>query len=68
MKVSILVARGCPYKCTYCSNHALQLLSDGKLVRYRSPGDMNEGIEEVRRLYPDLRDIYLEVETIGASM
>ena len=67
-EVSILVGRGCPYKCTYCSNHALQLLSDGKFVRYRSPGDLIDEIEGVRRLYPELRDIYLEVETIGASM
>jgi len=67
-EVSILVGRGCPYKCTYCSNHAMAVLSPGKYVRYRAPSDMIAEIEGVTQQYPGLRNIYLEVETIGASM
>lgn len=67
-EASVLVGRGCPYKCTYCSNHAMALLSPGKYTRYRSPADMIAEIDGVSRQYPALRDIYLEVETIGASM
>ena len=67
-EVSVLAGRGCPYKCTYCSNHAMAVLSSGKFVRYRSPANMIGEIESVCRFYPQLRYIYLEVETIGASI
>lgn len=67
-EVSVLAGRGCPYKCTYCSNHAMAVLSVGKFVRYRSPANMIGEIENICRYYPDLRYIYLEVETIGASI
>jgi radical SAM superfamily enzyme YgiQ (UPF0313 family) len=67
-EVSILVGRGCPFKCTYCSNHAMAALSKGRYVRYRSPENMIAEIESVCRQYPELRRIYLEVETIGASI
>ena len=33
---SVLLGRGCPFQCTYCCNHALQRISDGKYVRFRS--------------------------------
>ena len=67
-EVSVLAGRGCPYKCTYCSNHAMAVLSSGKFVRYRSPANMIGEIESICRYYPQLRYIYLEVETIGASI
>ena len=35
--VSILAGRGCPNKCTYCSNHILARTAKGKYVRFRSP-------------------------------
>lgn len=43
-------------------------LSKGKYVRYRSPENMIDEIETVCRQYPELRRVYLEVETIGASI
>ena len=46
----------------------MEVLSPGKYVRYRSPADMIEEIEEVRAQAPDVGSIYLEVETIGASI
>ena len=67
-EVSVLVGRGCPFKCTYCSNHALAQISTAKFVRFRSPADMIGEIADVCEYYPDLRHIYLEVETIGASI
>ena len=65
---SVLIGRGCPYRCTYCSNHAFQKLSEGKFVRTRSPENVVAEIEAITRAYPDLGAIYLEVETIGANM
>jgi len=32
----IMGSRGCPYSCTYCSNHALKKKLEGKYVRFRS--------------------------------
>jgi len=66
--VSVLVGRGCPFKCTYCSNHAMAKLSPGKYVRYRSPQNMIAEIQSVCDRFPNLRNIYLEVETIGANI
>ena len=57
-----------PTSVPNCSNHAMEVLSPGKYVRYRSPADMIEEIEEVRAQAPDVGSIYLEVETIGASI
>lgn len=41
----IMVSRGCPYNCTYCSNHALKKKLKGKYVRFRS---VNNVIEEIK--------------------
>lgn len=32
----IMGSRGCPYSCTYCSNHAIKKKIKGKYVRFRS--------------------------------
>ena len=37
---AILLGRGCPYKCTYCCNHALSKLTTGSYVRFRSPDNI----------------------------
>ncbi|MEM3399923.1 MAG: radical SAM protein [Candidatus Micrarchaeia archaeon] len=49
-----LTSRGCPYRCTYCFNHAYRRIyaGKGKYVRRRSPENVIEEIEEVRREYP----------------
>ena len=67
-EASVLVGRGCPYKCTYCSNHAMEKLAEGKYVRYRSPEDMISEIDTLTRQYPDMNHIYLEIETVGADI
>jgi anaerobic magnesium-protoporphyrin IX monomethyl ester cyclase len=49
-----LTGRGCPYNCTYCFNHALSELYDGKGKRFRqrSVGHIIEEIQWVRDHYP----------------
>ena len=62
----IVLGRGCPYSCTYCSNHALMKVATGKYVRMRSSANIIAEIRQVAVQYPTVREIYLEIETIGA--
>ena len=64
---SILAGRGCPFQCTYCCNHALRRLADGKFVRLRSPENIAEEILSIKRVLYLLEEMYLEVETLGAN-
>jgi radical SAM superfamily enzyme YgiQ (UPF0313 family) len=43
--IPLMGSRGCPYNCTYCSNHALRKLLDGKYVRFRSPNNIIKEID-----------------------
>ena len=64
----VLPSRGCPYICTYCSNHALRKLAPGKYVRLRPTGDILKEIRWLKRSYPDTREIYLQSETIAINL
>lgn len=48
-----LTARGCPYNCTFCSNHLLRRLYQGKgrYLRRSSPQRVIEEIRQVKRKY-----------------
>lgn len=63
---AVLVGRGCPFSCTYCSNHKLRKLAKGRYVRYRSPNNIVREIEQITQ-NPAVTNIYLEVETIGSN-
>ena len=66
-RFSLLLGRGCPYSCTYCSNHALRKTAEGRYVRFRSPENILAEIDHITKYYPFVREIYLEVETFGAA-
>jgi len=63
----VVIGRGCPYNCTYCSNHALKKITTGKYVRFRSPAHILSEIEMLLEQFPDTDHFYLEVETIASS-
>jgi anaerobic magnesium-protoporphyrin IX monomethyl ester cyclase len=65
---SVLLGRGCPFKCTYCSNHIFAKIAEGKFVRLRSPDDVIEELQSIREDYPEVDHIYFEVETFGANI
>ncbi len=66
-RLPVLVGRGCPFQCTYCCNHALRRLAEGNYVRYRSPANIVAEIKELKTKFPNLKEIYLEVETMAQN-
>ena len=63
-KPTVLLGRGCPFDCRYCSNHSLRKISTGKYVRMRSPENILSEIRDLYVEYPGVNEIQLEVETI----
>lgn len=66
-RFSVLLGRGCPFPCTYCSNHALKKVASGKYVRLRSVDNVLRECEGIAHRYPELQEIYFEVESIGTG-
>jgi len=64
--LALLLGRGCPYDCTYCSNHALRNVAQGKYVRMRSPENILQEVAFLHERYPH-RSMYFEVETIALN-
>lgn len=63
----VLPSRGCPYNCSYCSNHALRKLAGGQYVRSRPPANVLAEIRELKSQFPGLTDVYLQSETIAVD-
>jgi radical SAM superfamily enzyme YgiQ (UPF0313 family) len=63
--LAVLLGRGCPYNCTYCSNHALRKVAQGKYVRMRSPENILQEIAFLHKNYPYHKEIFFEVESIA---
>ena len=65
---TVLVGRGCPNKCSYCSNHMLRRTGIGKYVRYRSAKNIVEELREICDNYNDVSCIHLEAETLSINI
>ncbi len=64
---SFITGRGCPYKCTYCFNHAFNRMFKecGPVLRRRSVDNVLEEIEQVRRDFPPLRLVRFADDTFA---
>jgi radical SAM superfamily enzyme YgiQ (UPF0313 family) len=64
---SFSTSRGCPYKCTYCFNHAYnRMFKDcGKLIRRRSVGNVITEIQKVMAEHPPVRFIRFADDTFA---
>ena len=56
----VMIARGCPYTCTFCGNHAIAALYPGqRYLRRRSNANAVAEIKEFRRRFPFVRAVLL---------
>jgi anaerobic magnesium-protoporphyrin IX monomethyl ester cyclase len=65
---SVLASRGCPFNCSYCCNHILRKTAPGSYVRHRSPRNIVDEIKGVLIELPEVKEIYLETETIASNI
>jgi len=64
-QAAFMAGRGCPFSCSFCFNHALRKLYEGRgrFVRYRKPERVVEEIENATALF-NLRTIYMQDDTL----
>jgi anaerobic magnesium-protoporphyrin IX monomethyl ester cyclase len=67
-RMSILLGRGCPFSCSYCCNHALRKIAPGGYVRLRPIDSIIEELIEIKKDFPSVTEIYLEIETFGIDL
>lgn len=56
-QMQIAASRGCPYNCTYCSNHAIKGVypNKNKYVRFRSVDNIIREELELKKKYPQIK-------------
>ncbi len=67
---SFLFSRGCPYRCSYCSNHAVARIYGKKhnQTRFKSPESCIQEIEDVITRYGELvKTVYIMDEIFGVN-
>ena len=65
---SVLLMRGCKYRCKYCGNRILATKSQGTYVRYRSINNIIEEIKNIRKIYVNTQTITFYVENALANI
>jgi radical SAM superfamily enzyme YgiQ (UPF0313 family) len=50
-QIRIMAGRGCPFNCTFCSNHRIRKMQPGRYVRFRSADHIIREIKELQQRY-----------------
>lgn len=63
-QAAFMAGRGCPFSCSFCFNHALRKLYEGRgrFVRFRRPEKVADEIVEAKA-HLNLRTIYMQDDT-----
>lgn len=62
----VFSSRGCPYKCTYCTNNILKMImNDKKFVRLRSVDNVIKDILNLKRYFKNLKKIVFADEVFA---
>ena len=67
-RLTLLLGRGCPYNCTYCSNHKIKQVAPGKYTRIRSVKNIIAEINHLAIKFPSTTEYFFEIETLGANI
>ena len=61
-QMQLAASRGCPYNCTYCSNHAIKSVypNKNKYVRFRSADNLIKEELELKAEYPQIQHYAFE--------
>ncbi len=62
---TILIGRGCAFRCSYCCNHKLAKITSGKYLRLRSVQNVIGEIKSILSDFPHTKTIYFEIETLS---
>jgi len=62
--VSLYTGRGCPARCTFC---LWPQVTTGHSYRTRSPENTFEEVREMRRLFPQMKEVFFDDDTFTAD-
>ncbi len=62
--VSLYTGRGCPARCTFC---LWPQVTTGHSYRARSPENVYEEVKDIKRLFPDVKEIFFDDDTFTAD-
>ena len=63
-EVTIIAGRGCPHRCLYCT---WPQTLHGRRCRRRSPENIAEEFEFIQREFPQVKEVFIEDDTLTVS-